>query len=49
MKDLRLQIAAIPKYPRGMNFWKAWNDGKGVMTEAERELDEKLLSPSEDF
>jgi DNA (cytosine-5)-methyltransferase 1 len=35
---LRNQIRAIPVYPRGMNFSKAWNEGRGVMTQEERDL-----------
>jgi len=35
---LRHQIAAIPTHPYGMNFSKAWDGGRGVMTPAEREL-----------
>jgi DNA (cytosine-5)-methyltransferase 1 len=37
-KEMRLQIAAIPTFPRGMNFWKAWNDGEGIMTKEQRAL-----------
>ncbi|ESZ94088.1 hypothetical protein SBOR_5508 [Sclerotinia borealis F-4128] len=37
-KLYRLQVACIPTHPRGMNFWKTWNDGNGVMTKAERNL-----------
>ena len=36
--DLRVRIAAIPTFPRGMNFWKSWNDGKGVMSKEQRAL-----------
>ncbi len=36
--SLRDQIRAIPVYPRGMNFSKAWKDGHGVMTGEERTL-----------
>ncbi|KAG0644907.1 DNA (cytosine-5)-methyltransferase 1 [Hyphodiscus hymeniophilus] len=35
-QDHRLRVAAIPTFPRGMNFWTAWNDGKGVMTKEQR-------------
>lgn len=38
MNESRLQIQAIPTFPRGMSFWKAWNDGQGVMTKEQREL-----------
>ena len=34
----RQQIAVIPKRPRGMTFIKAWDEGNGVMTSAERSL-----------
>jgi DNA (cytosine-5)-methyltransferase 1 len=34
----RLQIEAIPILPRGMNFAKAWKEGRGVMTVSQREL-----------
>ncbi|KAF4628025.1 hypothetical protein G7Y89_g10124 [Cudoniella acicularis] len=37
-KMVKSQIEAIPKQPRGMNFAKAWNEGKGVMTQKERAL-----------
>ncbi|QSZ28804.1 hypothetical protein DSL72_003309 [Monilinia vaccinii-corymbosi] len=37
-KLYRYQIACIPTHPRGMNFWKTWNDGKGRMTQKEREI-----------
>ncbi|KAE9369421.1 hypothetical protein N431DRAFT_469332 [Stipitochalara longipes BDJ] len=36
--ELRNQIRAIPTFPRGMNFSKAWNEGRGVMTEEQRDL-----------
>jgi len=36
--ELRNQIRAIPIFPRGMNFAKAWNEGRGVMTEEQREF-----------
>ncbi|RAL60666.1 hypothetical protein DID88_009984 [Monilinia fructigena] len=36
-KLCRNQIACIPTHPRGMNFWKTWNDGNGTMTQRERE------------
>jgi DNA (cytosine-5)-methyltransferase 1 len=35
---IKAQIEAIPLHPRGMNFTKAWKQGKGVMSEAERAL-----------
>ncbi|KUJ14788.1 S-adenosyl-L-methionine-dependent methyltransferase, partial [Mollisia scopiformis] len=28
----RQQVESIPKLPRGMNFAKAWNEGRGVLT-----------------
>ena len=34
----RQQIAVIPKRPRGMNYFKAWNEGHGVMTPEHRLL-----------
>lgn len=34
----RLQQNRIPTHPYGINFWKAWNEGKGVMTTSERAL-----------
>jgi DNA (cytosine-5)-methyltransferase 1 len=37
-EEMRQQIAAIPRYPRGMNFWKAWDDGNGDMSKEERAL-----------
>ncbi|KAG4026576.1 hypothetical protein MFRU_039g00540 [Monilinia fructicola] len=37
-KLCRNQIACIPTHPRGMNFWKTWNDGNGTMTQREREI-----------
>ncbi|PVH87906.1 S-adenosyl-L-methionine-dependent methyltransferase, partial [Cadophora sp. DSE1049] len=36
-EQLRGRIEAIPTHPRGMNFYKAWNDGQGPMTPEERE------------
>ena len=36
--ELRNQTRAIPTFPRGMNFAKAWNEGRGVMTEEQRDL-----------
>ena len=36
--ELRAQICAIPMWPKGMNFSKAWNEGRGVMTPEERAL-----------
>jgi DNA (cytosine-5)-methyltransferase 1 len=36
--DLRNQIRAIPTFPRGMNFSKAWNESNGVMTQEQRDL-----------
>jgi DNA (cytosine-5)-methyltransferase 1 len=33
---MRDQIRAIPVYPRGMNFYKAWNEGRGIMTTEQR-------------
>jgi DNA (cytosine-5)-methyltransferase 1 len=38
MKAMELQIKAIPTFPRRMSFWKAWNDGKGIMTKEQRAL-----------
>ncbi|KAF9873576.1 hypothetical protein CkaCkLH20_09035 [Colletotrichum karsti] len=35
-KSFRNQLSAIPTRPYGMNFVTSWNNGKGVMTEAER-------------
>ncbi|KAK3384986.1 S-adenosyl-L-methionine-dependent methyltransferase [Podospora didyma] len=35
---IRHQIAAIPTHPYGMNFSKAWEGGRGVMTPGERDL-----------
>ena len=35
---MRDQIATIPKRPHGMSFAKAWSEGNGVMTPANREL-----------
>ncbi|KAK4154294.1 hypothetical protein C8A00DRAFT_14546 [Chaetomidium leptoderma] len=35
---LRDQIAAIPTHPHGMSFAKAWRQGNGVMSLADREL-----------
>lgn len=40
--ELRNQIRAIPTFPRGMNFSKAWNEGKGVMTQEQRDLFPRL-------
>ncbi|KAL2263247.1 hypothetical protein VTK26DRAFT_7594 [Humicola hyalothermophila] len=37
-EEVRQQIRLIPTHPYGMKFAKAWNEGKGVMTPAEREL-----------
>ncbi|KAF7945550.1 hypothetical protein EAE96_010317 [Botrytis aclada] len=37
-KKYRSQIACIPTHPRGMNFSKTWNGGKGRMTREERDL-----------
>ena len=34
----RARIAAIPTFPRGMNFWKSWNNGKSTMTKEQREV-----------
>ena len=34
----RHQICQIPTHPFGMSFAKVWDNGKGVMTPAEREL-----------
>ncbi|KKA30995.1 hypothetical protein TD95_002936 [Thielaviopsis punctulata] len=34
----RAQIAAIPTHPRGMSFSRAWREGRGTMTAAERAL-----------
>ena len=36
--EIRLQIAAIPKHPKGSSFSSAWNEGKGVMTKEQRDL-----------
>ena len=33
----RSQVHCIPTQPYGMNFAKTWNEGRGVMTAAERE------------
>ena len=38
MEETKLQIQTIPIFPRKMSFWKAWNDGKGVMTKEQRAL-----------
>ncbi|WYZ34318.1 hypothetical protein EsH8_I_000594 [Colletotrichum jinshuiense] len=35
---VRNQLNTIPMHPYGMNFRLAWNNGKGVMTEAERKF-----------
>lgn len=35
---LRLQMNAIPLYPRGMDFVRAWNGGHGVMSPEQRLL-----------
>lgn len=35
---IRAQIRAIPVFPRGMNFVKTWNEGRGVMTAEQRKL-----------
>jgi len=32
------EYAAIPMHPYGMNFSRAWNGGKGVMSSSDREL-----------
>lgn len=36
--EMRAQIEAIPRKPRGMCFAKAWESGKGVMTPEQRAL-----------
>jgi DNA (cytosine-5)-methyltransferase 1 len=36
--DLRSQMAVIPTYPRGSSFVSAWDEGRGVMTKAQRAL-----------
>ena len=43
-RDLRAQISAIPRYPRGSSFVSAWNEGRGVMTKAQRDLFPNLTS-----
>ncbi|OHF04412.1 cytosine-specific methyltransferase [Colletotrichum orchidophilum] len=35
-KCARSQLSVIPMHPYGMNFQTTWNNGKGVMTPAER-------------
>ncbi|KAG4433357.1 hypothetical protein IFR05_011163 [Cadophora sp. M221] len=35
-EQLRARIESIPIHPRGMNLYKAWNDGQGPMTPEER-------------
>lgn len=35
-EQLRARIESIPTHPRGMNLYKAWNDGRGPMTPEER-------------
>lgn len=37
-EDLKQQIDCIPTKPRGMNFSKAWKEGKGIMSKEERAL-----------
>ncbi|KZL75711.1 DNA methyltransferase Dim-2, partial [Colletotrichum tofieldiae] len=37
-RSVRAQLGVIPMHPYGMNFRTAWNDGKGIMTAAEREF-----------
>ncbi|KAK0673698.1 putative DNA methylase [Cercophora samala] len=37
-EPIRRQVAVIPIFPYAMNFVKSWNEGKGVMTAADREL-----------
>lgn len=36
-QEFRSQMKLIPKYPRGMNLAKAWNEGQGVVTTADRQ------------
>ena len=36
--QLRAQLKAIPHFPRGLGFVKAWANGKGPMLKADREL-----------
>ncbi|KAM7186989.1 hypothetical protein V8F20_011156 [Naviculisporaceae sp. PSN 640] len=36
--ERRREIKVIPTHPAGMGFVSTWNNGKGVMTPAEREL-----------
>ncbi|KAH7382911.1 hypothetical protein BKA64DRAFT_749024 [Cadophora sp. MPI-SDFR-AT-0126] len=36
-EQLRGRIEAIPIQPRGMNFFKAWNEGRGPMSAEERQ------------
>lgn len=36
-QELRSQMLLIPKHPRGMNLARAWNEGQGVVTTADRQ------------
>ncbi|KAK2003026.1 S-adenosyl-L-methionine-dependent methyltransferase [Colletotrichum falcatum] len=46
----RAQLSVIPMHPWGMNFRRTWDDGKGIMTAAERQLfpsqGDRVLSPT---
>ncbi|GKT48464.1 DNA (cytosine-5)-methyltransferase PliMCI [Colletotrichum spaethianum] len=37
-RSMRAQLGVIPMHPYGMNFCTTWNDGKGIMTAAERDF-----------